>query len=120
MTHRRPDSIDSLLSRRVRQAPATQRGQLAGEWRNWDCAGSTATVRGSISVGTITLACTNQAECPLGNVWLFNFDLASSQFDAFVYDRVNPPIQQVINEPFRIGQGTCPSGEGSIPLTLRR
>ena len=95
-------------------------GWIVGEWRNFDCDGSTASMRGAISDGIVTVACTRQIQCPFGTVWLFNFDLTSRVFDLFGYDRVNPPFPVRLNEPFRIDQGTCPFSEGSIPATLRR
>ena len=96
-------------------------GSISGEWRNLDCAGSTAPVHGTQSDGLITVTCTNQATCPVGLVWKFNFDTSTNIFDMFGYDRVNPPFPQQVNQPFRIGRGTCPFGEGTgIPSTLHR
>jgi hypothetical protein len=95
-------------------------GTMAAEWRNNDCAGGTSTAYGVMRDGILTVACTDQSQCPGGLVWKFNFDTATNVFDMFGYDRVNPPFPQQVNQPFRIGRGTCPFGEGGTPSTLSR
>src|SRR6185295_3288049 len=96
-------------------------GTVVGEWRNNDCAGATAPVHGSYSAGLITVTCTDQSQCPVGIIWKFNFDNGSRTFDMFGTDGVNPPFPQQINQPYRIGHGTCPFGSNSgIPSTASR
>src|SRR5262245_17491456 len=55
-------------------------GTVAGEWRNLDCAGSTAPMHGTISGGIITMVCTDTSVCPVGLTWLFKLEQSSLTF----------------------------------------
>ena len=95
-------------------------GNIAAEWRNLDCAGSTAPMQGTVASGVATVVCTDTSLCPVGLTWMFKLEFASNTFDMFGYDGFNA-FPNLINSPFRIGAGTCNFSNGSgIPSSSMR
>ena len=102
------------------QLSAIGGGRIAAEWRNLDCAGSTAPMQGTITPGLVTAVCTDTSQCPVGLTWMFKLDLNSNTFDMFGFDGFNA-FPNLINSPFRMGNGLCNFAEGSgIPSTSMR
>ena len=65
------------------------------------------------------MICPDFATCPVGLVWLFKLERASSTLDLYGWDGVNPPFVQVLNEPYTLAPGACNfSNEKSIPSIL--
>jgi hypothetical protein len=96
---------------------------LTGTWENWDCAGSTAAINGNLSGdGVVSVVCGDFATCPIGFIWLFKFERASSTFDMYGWDGVNPPFQNLLDSPYALTPGTCnfTNDKTGIPSSLAR
>jgi hypothetical protein len=95
-------------------------GQVAGYWRNTDCAGTDVKVGGRINEGSISVYCSDAA-CPIGFLWMFTLSLPTHAFTLIGWDGVNPPIPFQVNAPFSIAPGACSFSEKTgVPSSLAR
>ena len=82
---------------------------IAGNWRNWDCAGTSAPLVGGVrSLQEYRVFCTT-ADCPAGLLWMFVVHAfqAGFTFDLFGSDGINPPFLQQVNQPYTVNAGPC-------------
>ena len=101
-----------------------QDGKVAGEWVNSDCAGTNVPgLRGNTLNPTLNIWCDARSiPCPGGLTWLFKLEQASSTFDMYGWDGVNPPFLQQFNSPYSLSQGQCSFSDGNfgLPSSLAR